>query len=36
LKSRQYNTGRFPAPAICTRAIESVWPGLAIEESNLS
>jgi len=20
LKSRQYNTGRFPAPAICTRA----------------
>jgi transcription elongation GreA/GreB family factor len=22
LKSRQYNTGRFPAPAICTRAIE--------------
>jgi hypothetical protein len=21
LKSRQYNTGRFPAPAICTRAI---------------
>ena len=21
LKSRQYNTGRFPAPAICTRAV---------------
>jgi hypothetical protein len=20
MKSRQYNTGRFPAPAICTRA----------------
>ena len=23
LKSRQYNTGRFPAPAICTRAPEA-------------
>ena len=23
LKSRQHNTGRFPAPAICTRAIRS-------------
>ena len=22
MKSRQYNTGRFPAPAICTRAFE--------------
>ena len=22
MKSRQYNTGRFPAPAICTRAVE--------------
>ena len=21
MKSRQYNTGRFPAPAICTRAV---------------
>jgi hypothetical protein len=21
LKSRQHNTGRFPAPAICTRAV---------------
>lgn len=34
MKSRQYNTGRFPAPAICTRAnltvpkvhIEDVFP----------
>jgi pimeloyl-ACP methyl ester carboxylesterase len=23
LKSRQHNTGRFPAPAICTRAIHN-------------
>jgi phage terminase large subunit-like protein len=25
LKSRQYNTGRFPAPAICTRALEQTF-----------
>ena len=24
LKSRQYNAGRFPAPAICTRALETI------------
>jgi adenylate cyclase len=24
LKSRQHNTGRFPAPAICTRALKSI------------
>ena len=24
MKSRQYNTGRFPAPAICTRAAQSI------------
>jgi hypothetical protein len=26
LKSRQYNTGRFPAPAICTRAARLNYP----------
>src|SRR5580692_7253313 len=38
LKSRQYNTGRFPAPAICTRAIHekklsSLQPMLPILEA---
>jgi hypothetical protein len=26
LKSRQHNTGRFPAPAICTRALPHAHP----------
>jgi aspartate ammonia-lyase len=36
LKSRQYNTGRFPAPAVCTRAglITALGPALGYGTSS--
>ena len=37
MKSRQYNTGRFPAPAICTRALKRIMkkygrPGIIVTD----